>query len=91
MADPLEALFRHGRLVTIPRRGKLRRALLVRLAEEFEPGVLYTEQDVRERLAPMHDDHAALRRHLVDEGLLQRSRDGGTYGRPAESRSDASP
>ncbi|GAA4523284.1 DUF2087 domain-containing protein [Amycolatopsis samaneae] len=86
MTDPLEALFRHGRLVTIPRRGTLRRALFARLAERFEPGVLYTETDVRERLAPIHDDHAALRRHLVDAGLLQRSRDGGVYGRPAESR-----
>ena len=86
-ADPLDALFSRGRLVSIPRPGKLRHALLAHLAERFEPGRLYTERDVREKLSAVHEDHAALRRFLVDEGLLQRSNDGGTYGRPAEARS----
>ncbi|NIH81802.1 DUF2087 domain-containing protein [Amycolatopsis viridis] len=85
-ADPLDALFRRGRLTAIPRPGKLRRALLTELAGKFEPGRIYTEREVREKLAPIHDDHAALRRFLVDEGLLQRSNDGRAYGRPAEAR-----
>jgi hypothetical protein len=85
-ADPLDGLFRHGRLVTIPHSGKRRRLLLAHLAERFEPGRLYTEQDVREKLSMVHDDHATLRRYLVDEGLLQRSSDGGAYGRPSEAR-----
>jgi hypothetical protein len=84
--DPLDALFRHGRLVSIPHSGKRRQLLLAHLAERFEPGRLYTEQDVREKLSMVHDDHATLRRYLVDDGLLQRSKDGGTYGRPAEAR-----
>ncbi|WP_199199377.1 DUF2087 domain-containing protein [Amycolatopsis sp. CA-128772] len=85
-ADPLDGLFRHGRLVTIPHSGKRRQLLLGHLAERFEPGRLYTEQDVREKLSMVHDDHATLRRYLVDEGLLQRSNDGGAYGRPSEAR-----
>ncbi|WIX99204.1 DUF2087 domain-containing protein [Amycolatopsis mongoliensis] len=85
-ADPLDGLFRHGRLVTIPHSGRRRQLLLAHLAERFEPGRLYTEQDVREKLAMVHDDHATLRRYLVDEGLLQRSNDGGAYGRPSEAR-----
>jgi hypothetical protein len=85
-ADPLDALFSRGRLVTIPHSGRRRQALLAHLAERFEPGRLYTEQDVREKLAMVHDDHATLRRYLVDEGLLQRSNDGGAYGRPSEAR-----
>ncbi|MEU4253531.1 DUF2087 domain-containing protein [Amycolatopsis sp. NPDC026612] len=84
--DPLDALFRHGRLVAIPHSGRRRQLLLDYLAERFEPGRLYTEQDVREKLTMVHDDHATLRRYLVDEGLLQRSNDGGTYGRPSEAR-----
>ncbi|OXM65587.1 MULTISPECIES: DUF2087 domain-containing protein [Amycolatopsis] len=88
-SDPLEALFNHGRLTAIPRPGKLRQALLSKLAERFEPGRVYTEPEVREKLAAIHDDHAALRRYLVDEGLLQRSNDGRAYGRPAEARPDA--
>jgi hypothetical protein len=85
-ADPLEALFSHGRLVGIPRSPQRRRALLEYLAERFEAGRLYTERDVREKLTMVYDDHATLRRYLVDEGLLQRSNDGGTYGRPTEAR-----
>ncbi|WP_410638978.1 DUF2087 domain-containing protein [Amycolatopsis sp. lyj-346] len=84
--DPLDALFRHGRLVSIPHSGRRRQLLLAYLADRFEPGRLYTEQDVREKLSMVHDDHATLRRYLVDEGLLQRSNDGGAYGRPAEAR-----
>ncbi|WP_439379416.1 DUF2087 domain-containing protein [Amycolatopsis lexingtonensis] len=85
-ADPLDGLFRHGRLVTIPHSGKRRQLLLATLAERFEPGRLYTEQEVREKLVMVHDDHATLRRYLIDEGLLQRSNDGGAYGRPSEAR-----
>jgi hypothetical protein len=85
-ADPLDALFSRGRLVTIPHSGRRRELLLTHLAERFEPGRLYTEQDVREKLSMVHDDHATLRRYLVDEGLLQRSNDGGAYGRPSEAR-----
>ncbi|MEV4052376.1 DUF2087 domain-containing protein [Amycolatopsis sp. NPDC049688] len=85
-ADPLDALFRRGRLVSIPHSGKRRQLLLESLAERFEPGRLYTEQDVREKLSMVHDDHATLRRYLVDDGLLQRSNDGGSYGRPSEAR-----
>jgi len=85
-ADPLDGLFRRGRLVTIPHSGPRRRLLLAHLAERFEPGRLYTEQDVREKLSMVHDDHATLRRYLIDEGLLQRSNDGSAYGRPSEAR-----
>jgi hypothetical protein len=85
-ADPLDALFSRGRLVAIPHSGKPRQALLAHLAERFEPGRLYSEHDVREKLSMLHDDHATLRRYLVDEGLLQRSNDGGAYGRPSEAR-----
>ncbi|WP_284745677.1 DUF2087 domain-containing protein [Amycolatopsis sp. RTGN1] len=85
-SDPLDGLFRHGRLVTIPHSGRRRQLLLAHLAERFEPGRLYTEQDVREKLSMVHDDHATLRRYLVDEGLLQRSNDGSAYGRPSEAR-----
>jgi len=45
----------------------------------FEPGVKYPERDVNAILRAWHDDHAALRRYLVDEGLLDR--EGGQYWR----------
>ncbi|QRP47526.1 DUF2087 domain-containing protein [Amycolatopsis sp. FDAARGOS 1241] len=82
-ADPVEALFTKGRLVALPRPGKVRQALLARLADGFEPGRVYTEREVRAKLGAVHDDHAALRRYLVDEGFLERSNDGSAYGRPS--------
>jgi hypothetical protein len=45
----------------------------VRLAGEFEPGLRYDEREVSFRLQMFHEDYAALRRYLVDEGLLTRA------------------
>jgi hypothetical protein len=77
----VRALFRRGRLVEIPRAPDLRLALLRHLAERFEPGRRYREPEVNALLREAHDDHAALRRSLVDAGLLGRDDDGATYWR----------
>ena len=76
------ALFSRGRLVEIPRAPELRLELLRHLAERFfEPGRAYAEGEVNARLREVHDDHAALRRYLVDAGLLQRDDAGTSYRR----------
>ena len=75
----LRTYFRGGRLVEIPARRSRRRIVLTRLALEFEVGVRYPEPVVNEVLHRFHDDHASLRRYLVDEGLLSRER--GRYWR----------
>jgi hypothetical protein len=68
-----------GRLRSMPRPGAKRRIVLDYLATHFEPGVRYPEAQVNDVLRGYHDDFAALRRYLVDEGLL--SREGGLYWR----------
>jgi hypothetical protein len=83
----VRALFSRGRLVEIPRAPELRLELLRHLVERFEPGRSYREAQVNAVLREVHDDHAALRRYLVDARLLARSDDGATYrraGAPAE-------
>jgi hypothetical protein len=75
----LRQYFRGGRLREVPARQAKRRVVLDRLALEFEVGVRYPEREVNEILRRFHQDHAALRRYLVDEGLLTRDR--GTYWR----------
>jgi hypothetical protein len=75
----LRAYLRDGRLATVPRRGARRRIVLDYLATKFEPGVRYSESEVNAMLREYHEDVAALRRYLVDEGLL--SREGGQYWR----------
>src|ERR671932_96107 len=73
------SFFRGGRLVSIPAQASKRRIVLEHLVRVFEPGVRYPEREVNALLAVWHPDHAALRRYLVDEGLL--SREAGLYWR----------
>ncbi len=70
-----------GRVIAIPAKQAKRRLLLDLLAQEFEPGVRYPEVEVNRRLRPWHPDVATLRRHLVDEGFLDREGGGGDYWR----------
>ena len=74
--DPSETLRRFfsadGRLHTMPTRHVKRHAVLDHVAQRFELGVVYAERDVDAVLKTIHDDHAALRRYLVDDGFLTR-------------------
>ena len=73
------AFFRDGRLTEVPAKESKRRIVLERIALEFEPGVDYDERTVNAIVGRFSTDHAALRRHLVDEGFLDR--DHGRYWR----------
>ena len=77
----VRALFSRGRLVEIPRAPELRLELLRHVAERFEPGRTYREPEVNALLREVHGDHAALRRYLVDSGLLVRDDAGASYRR----------
>jgi len=75
----LRSFFRNGRLVEIPMKRSKRRIVLERVALEFEPGRRYEEKEVNVIVGAFFNDHAALRRYLVDEGFLDR--DHGVYWR----------
>jgi hypothetical protein len=75
----LRAYFRDGRLTEIPMKASKRRTVLERVALEFEPGVRYDEREVSVIVGAFFNDHAALRRYLVDERFLDR--EGGVYWR----------
>jgi len=81
--DPSETLRRFfapdGRLHTMPTKHTKRRWVLDKIAQRFEPGRKYAEREVDAVLKEIHDDHAALRRYLVDEGFL--TREAGIYWR----------
>ena len=72
----LRPFVRDGRISAIPAKRSARMLLLDRVAQAFEPGRRYPELAVNEILKALHDDHAALRRYLVDEDLLSRTPDG---------------
>lgn len=61
------------RLSSMPRRGRKRQVVLEHVVQSFEPGRRYTEIEVNRTLRPVWPDVAALRRYLVDHGLLDRS------------------
>jgi hypothetical protein len=78
--DPaLRVFMGDGRIKTLPAKHSRRRMLLDQIAQAFEPGVRYSEQNVSEFLGSLHPDYATLRRYLVDEEFLSRS--GGQYWR----------
>jgi hypothetical protein len=78
-AAVLQRFIRGGRLLSIPMQHAKRLVILGHLAKLFEPGERYTEKQVNAVIVELHDDYAALRRYLVDEGFL--SRQAGVYWR----------
>ena len=89
--------FTGERLTEIPATRAKRRVVLERIAQDFVPGERYNEAEVSRRLEAFHPDYAALRRYLVDEGILSRSegvywRSGGRFPvEPVEEPKNAAP
>jgi hypothetical protein len=76
----VRAFLREDRLVSIPAKPAKRSLLLpVILDRCFPDDRDYEEKEVNMRLALLHPDVAALRRYLVDGGLMTRA--GGVYRR----------
>jgi hypothetical protein len=73
----LDRFFSGTTLTQIPTDRPKRLIVLERIALEFDLGRRYDEAEVDEVLHTFHLDVAALRRHLVDERLLSRTRDDG--------------
>jgi hypothetical protein len=81
-AKVLRAFLVDGRLVSIPAQAKKREVILRYLLDAcFPEDRDYPEKEVNQRLALFHRDVAALRRYLVDLGLMTRA--AGTYRRAA--------
>lgn len=69
-----------GRIDRYPSSEGDRRALLEHVAASvLQPGEVIGERELTERLAARSDDPVALRRHLVDAGLVGRTRSGSEY------------
>ena len=76
----VRAFLRDDRLVSIPAKPRKRDLLLpVILDRCFPEDRAYEEKEVNMRLAMVHPDVAALRRYLVDGGLM--TREAGIYRR----------
>lgn len=72
-AETLRRFFSpEGRLHTMPTRHVKRQVVLDHIAQRFDLGVTYPEREVDAILKTIHEDHAALRRYLVEDGFLTR-------------------
>lgn len=78
-AEIVGRFVKDGRLVTMPTKRSKLLLVLDHLCQEFELGRTYPETEVNAVLEGYHDDYAALRRYLVDEGFM--TREGGVYWR----------
>ena len=79
-AKVLRAFIIDGRLVSIPAQDKKRQVILAYLRDRcFPEDRDYPEKEVNQLLALYHPDVAALRRYMVDSGLMTRA--AGVYRR----------
>lgn len=65
-----------GKLRSIPAQRGKRTVILRKLAEALEPDRTYRERELNAVLRRFHDDVASIRREMVAEKLLVRTRDG---------------
>ena len=62
-----------GSLISIPARSSKKIEVMKRIAEEFTVGVIYPEKDLNEIIARLHSDTAAIRRHMIEFGIMERN------------------
>lgn len=73
-----------GSIEAFPSTAADRRALWNHVVSRcIAPGEVLNERDLNDRLVRFHSDVAALRRHLIDDAVLERLPDGSRYRRPA--------
>lgn len=72
-AKVLGCFFVNSRLKTIPAQRKKKAIVLRYLAQQFDFGRTYTEQEVNFKLLDSYKDYASLRREMVDTGLITRA------------------
>jgi hypothetical protein len=75
----LRSFFVNDRLTRLPVQCSRRLVVLRWLADQFETARDYPESEVNQILNAYNDDHALLRRELVDDGFM--ARDHGVYWR----------
>ena len=74
--EKIEQFFREdGTLISIPAKSSKRLAVLNRIAGEFAAGTKYSEKELNEIVARFHGDTAAIRRYMIENGIMERDRE----------------
>lgn len=75
----ISAFFEYGRLKSIPAQRKKERICLEKMAESFEIGREYQEEEVNQTIEEFFEDYCTIRRDMISEGIMKR--EGTTYTR----------
>lgn len=69
----IDTFFEYGKLKAIPVQRKKKRICYEVIAEHFTPGKVYSEKELNDIIAPIHEDYCTIRRDMISEGLLDRN------------------
>lgn len=73
MTEQIDQFFNpDGTLISIPVKSAKKIAVLHRIAQELSPTSKYPEKELNAIIAKFHDDTAAIRRHMIEYGILER-------------------
>ena len=76
MSEQIEQFFRaDGTLISIPVKPAKKIAVLQHIASELSPDTKYPEKQLNVIIAKYHEDTAALRRHMIEYGILERDKE----------------
>jgi len=73
-----------GTLISIPVKAAKKIAVLREIAKKLSPDTKYPEKELNAVIATYHPDTAAIRRHMIEYGILERD-GGGVYWVSANS------
>jgi hypothetical protein len=74
MSEQIDQFFRpDGTLISIPVKSAKKIAVLQHIAAELSLDAKYPEKQLNVIIAKYHDDTAALRRHMIEYGILERN------------------
>ena len=77
MSEQIDQFFApDGTLITIPVKAAKKIAVLKEIAKKLSPDTKYPEKELNAVIATYHPDTAAIRRHMIEYGILER--DGGS-------------
>lgn len=69
----IDSFFEYGKLKAIPVQRKKKLICYEVIAESFVPGKVYSEKELNDIIAPIHEDYCTIRRDMIGEGILGRN------------------
>jgi len=76
MSEQVDQFFApDGTLISIPVKPAKKIAVLNKIAESLSPDSKYTEKELNAEISKFHADTAAIRRYMIEYGILERDRD----------------